>query len=61
MKGIAGTLAYMAPEMIMGEQYDEKLDSWSLGVIFYMLLSLQHPIESNDKENTTNREYSLKQ
>lgn len=36
---VAGTLAYMAPE-VMTEKYDPKhCDIWSLGVLLYLLLS----------------------
>lgn len=40
----------MAPEMIMGEKYDEKVDIWSLGVILYILVTLSHPIGYFDNE-----------
>lgn len=40
----------MAPEMIMGKSYDEKVDVWSLGVIFYLLCTLKHPIDYLDNE-----------
>ena len=36
---VAGTLAYMAPE-IMTEKYDPKFcDIWSLGVLMYLMVS----------------------
>jgi serine/threonine protein kinase len=38
LKGECGTPLYMAPEMITGKVYDEKIDVWSLGVIVYILL-----------------------
>ena len=30
-----GTLDYVSPEVVNGEQYDEKVDVWSLGVLCY--------------------------
>lgn len=39
LKTMAGTLAYMAPE-VMTEKYDPKhCDIWSLGVLMYLLVS----------------------
>ena len=40
LKGIAGSTLYMAPEVILGKEYDEKSDIWSLGILAYMLFSL---------------------
>ena len=33
-----GTLKYVSPEVISRLQYNEKVDSWSLGVVIYVLL-----------------------
>lgn len=51
LKGINGSYMYMAPEMLMDEEYDYKVDIWSLGVIFYMLVTLRHPIAHMDDDN----------
>jgi calcium-dependent protein kinase len=50
ISGINGSYLYMAPEMIMGDMYDEKVDVWSLGIILYMLVALRHPIGVFDNE-----------
>ncbi len=38
-----GTKAYLAPEILMGEQYDYKVDIWSLGVLLYVMLFFKFP------------------
>ena len=40
---ILGSPLYMAPEIIMGQNYNEKVDIWAIGVITYMLLSGRNP------------------
>lgn len=35
---LCGTLAYSAPEVLMGEQFNVLIDEWSVGVIVYELL-----------------------
>jgi DNA-binding response OmpR family regulator len=41
--GIAGTLAYLAPERITAERYDGRADVYSLGVTLYEMLSGELP------------------
>ena len=38
-----GTLAYQAPEMFEGTQYDYRVDIWSIGCIIYQLCNFDYP------------------
>lgn len=39
----AGTPATMAPEILNNEDYNEKCDIWSLGIVIYQLLYGKNP------------------
>jgi len=46
---LIGTQYYIAPEVIE-ENYNEKCDIWSVGVILYMLIAKKPPFDGKDKE-----------
>lgn len=47
-----GSLAYSAPEILLGDYYDgDKVDIWGLGCILYILLYGSNPfMQINDSE-----------
>jgi len=46
----AGTLLYMSPQMLRGEPACCSDDMWSLGVIFYVILTGRFPFSTNDDQ-----------
>mmetsp|Transcript_19707 Transcript_19707/g.47579 ORF Transcript_19707/g.47579 Transcript_19707/m.47579 type:complete len:431 (-) Transcript_19707:3319-4611(-) len=43
MTGNTGSLRYMAPECAKNEPYDQRVDSYSFGILFWQICSLQTP------------------
>lgn len=46
-----GTPLYMAPEILNGQSYDSKVDVWSLGTIFFEMLTGFQPFTGMNKED----------
>jgi len=43
LTGNTGSLRYMAPEVAKGESYNQKVDTYSFGILFWQICSLQTP------------------
>ena len=56
---VGGTLAYMAPEVLMGGTPDLRADVFSLGLVFYEMLAGKHPFR--DGASTTPAEFRIVQ
>ena len=51
----SGTPAYMAPEVLLDKEPDQRADIFSLGVVFYEALSGRHPFHGENFVATTGR------
>lgn len=47
-----GTPAYVAPEVITGQQYTQAVDMWASGVIMYAMLTGELPFDHNDQQSS---------
>ena len=48
LRDYLGTPTYTAPEIIKRENYNEKVDIWSTGILFFNMLTGCQPYNSND-------------
>ena len=54
-RGPAGTPLYMAPEAHYGGRIDERTDVFSLGAVFYEMLTARHPFAGDTYEHVLHR------
>jgi serine/threonine-protein kinase len=53
--GLAGTPAYLAPEALLEHPLDERADLFSLGVVFYQMLTARNPFVADGVMATLDR------
>ena len=50
MRGKIGTTMFMAPEILLKQPYDEKIDLWSTGIILYNMITGCEPFNNSNEE-----------
>ena len=50
--GICGTVEYHAYELVCAQPYDERIDIWALGVVYYELLTNKYPFAGDNDYET---------
>lgn len=55
MMTIIGTSLYLAPEILLGGGYDERVDLWSIGVSLFQIITGVTPFEEEYHHETINK------
>jgi serine/threonine protein kinase len=55
LTGQAGSLPYMAPEVVLSKTYDSKCDVFSFSILLWEILSLQHCCKNYSPEKFVDR------
>jgi serine/threonine-protein kinase len=53
--GAAGTVPFMAPEVLLGNEFDRRADIFSLGITLYSMLTGAHPFAANTGAGTVDK------
>ncbi len=54
-----GTVAYMAPEQLRGDELTAKSDIWALGVVMFELLTEKRPFKGDHAQAVTSPEFHV--
>jgi serine/threonine protein kinase len=58
-KTMCGTVDYLAPEMVDGAEYDEKVDAWMMGVLMFEIVVGGSPFKGEAETETWDRIVSV--
>jgi serine/threonine protein kinase len=50
LRSACGTLAYVAPEVLMQRPYGKPVDVWSVGIVTYLMLRGRLPFDSKERQ-----------